>query len=678
MLSEYKQDSIRDLIKKSKDISNASSFLNKVLSDIKRELNVSDKYVKLHALLKLFFLYLHNNDIKWASFNTLEVLATGGLPGKRLGYEIAQIQFKNNPECLQLVPNLIRKDLQSQNNAIIISALNLFNNVANVGLSFELAKDIEKLLNINNDWIRKKIIVSLTRATEFFLKQDPSNQFWDTFMIKLISILQSKNLSNGVSICLITSIQRICKLFPEKCLTTIAALKDYFQVCTINWCTIKIVDIIGMLFQHEPKLTKKEVIIKAIAQKLAQTTSRSVEFQMVKLIITNFDKSEGSGNTIVNELFDNCEERLRKMLFSQQDNNLVILSLRMLKEFLCKRKLLTEDYLADILKILDMCNNSFIQMECIEIINLSANKSNYKSIVEHLIISNNKIRNKVINTIIDICSYDTYERLAGKESIKWFLNILFNIEASEISQETEQKIGYVIRDISQRIEELRSFIVEKSYELLSSLIGKLSVQLSEEKEKKHITFIDSSKLVTEYHSTKSSDNLITVLIFIVGEYSESSRDRLTFLLDIISTNKLIRDSYYIPILNCIFKLYLKLADKDEEILSRILKLADPSSFDIGEEKLEYLELSILVTNIFRSLPTDIESVRNSFFDVKLMPLHDKAQQMIPPPKDFDLTICFNINDEEIKNVGKKQIDRTENKDIDKVTIDKKLYTHNNL
>ena len=96
MLNEYKQESLRELITRSRSFSNLSTVINKSLNDIKKELTNPDKNIKVHALLKLLFFYLNNNDIKWANLSSMEIITTCGLKGKRVGYLIAQLQFKNN------------------------------------------------------------------------------------------------------------------------------------------------------------------------------------------------------------------------------------------------------------------------------------------------------------------------------------------------------------------------------------------------------------------------------------------------------------------------------------------------------------------------------------------------------------------------------------------------------
>jgi hypothetical protein len=162
-------------------------------------------------------------------------------------------------------------------------------------------------------------------------------RYWDDLIIKFISMLNGKELTNGIAICIISSIQKICSKYPDRCITVFVELMNYFTKCEINWNLIKIVDIFGMLFTYEKKFTKKKEFIKIISEQLSKTKSKSVEVQLVKLVISNFDVST---NPTASELFQNCEERLKNLLFFN-DNNLVIISLRILKDLFKINKLLS-------------------------------------------------------------------------------------------------------------------------------------------------------------------------------------------------------------------------------------------------------------------------------------------------------------------------------------------------
>ena len=517
MLNEYKQDSLRDLITKCRSANNSSLILNKALNDIKKEISNNDKDIKIHAVLKLIFFYLNNYDIKWAAINTMDIITTCGIKGKRVGYTLAQMQFKNNPDWILMLPNLIRKDLQSTNNTVISMSLDLVNSIINPTFAIEVTKDLEKLLNLNNLIIRKKLVISLTKAAELLLKNKINENFWDDLIIKLITILnpkkdKEKDLPSGLQICIISSIQKICKNYPEKVIPVFMDLMSYFTRCEINWNIIKIIDIFGDFLKTEPRLAKKKEFIKLISDKLALTKSKSVEIQLVKLVITNYDSVESLSlsnknnnntnsnlnlNSIAVELFQNCEERLKNLLMFN-DNNLVLISLRILKELFKKNKIISSNYLNDVLKILDNSNCRSIQDECLEIIFICVGKENYKIITEKLLSLLNNLGEKGIITIINIGTFDSYSRMEKKEDFNWFIEILFNIGKNEFikneldyennnnkdvdssyldkdnnKENCEMKIAFILRDLSQRIESLREIIIEKSLELLGVLFAKI-------------------------------------------------------------------------------------------------------------------------------------------------------------------------------------------------------------
>jgi len=505
MLNEYKQESLRDLITRSRSSNNLSQVINSALNAIKKELQSNDKNIKVHAISKLIFFYLHNYDIKWANLNTMETITTCGTKGKRIGYLIAQLQFKSNQEWIFMLPNLIRKDLQASNNTIISMALDLINSIINPTLANEISKDLEKLLNLNNSIIRKKLVISLTKAAELLLKHKLNESFWDDLLIKLVTMLNNpqgkeKEISNGLAICIVSCIQKVCKNFPEKTLTVFMELMNYFKKCEINWNIIKIIDIFGDFLKMEPRLAKKKEFIKIISDKLAITKSKSVEIQLVKLVITNYDSNSNvnsqnygqninAANNSAAELFNNCEDRLKNLL-KFNDNNLVLISLRILKELFKKNKIISSNYLFYVIKILENTQCRPIQAECLDIIYLCVDKDNYKSIVEKLLSVVTVLGNKAINTILDICTHDSYSRLDKREDFVWFLNILFDLGKNEFiknelenynnensqsfdEQNEEMKIAYILRDLSQRINSLREIIVQKSLDLAIALFEKL-------------------------------------------------------------------------------------------------------------------------------------------------------------------------------------------------------------
>jgi hypothetical protein len=651
------------LISKSRGNQNISTIINKALNEIKKELVSSDRNVKIHAIQKLLFLYLNHYDIKWASFQTLEILATCGAPGKRNGYTIGQLQYKNSPDYLMLIPQLIRKDLMSQNFNFINSALNFLNGSMDLSLAKELLPDLEKLLNLSNNLIRKKLVLALTKASEKIL-DNKMGDYWDDLAVKLMAILADKSLTSGLAICIISSIQRVCSNYPQRCMTVFVELMNYFTKCEVNWNLIKIIDIFSMLFTYEKKFTKKKDFVKIFSEQLSKTKSKSVEVQLVKLIITHFDVTT---NPAAHELIQNCEERLKTLLFFH-DNNLVLISLRILKDLFNKKKITNHTYLNDILKILDSYSqierlNKNIQLECLEIINLLVSQENYKKIVEHLFSLKDQLGSKMISTILDICTFDTYSRLTAKEEFIWFIDILFSLAESDFGKSTEAKISFVIRDIAQRIDDLRPLIVEKSFNLISLLIQRLTKEKEEDQTQQgKIIFIGKSDFFSETVKIKNPEKLISVLTFIVGEYSNVEVESLTkilkTLLNYLKENEMAKEQYFLPISHCIIKLLFKsytiisLSDDSmKESLEKFEKVIDYKS-NFGQ--LDILEMNKVIETIIREMNPQNKltpSLCSHFFEVALLPIHEKAQTMIHPPKDIE--VCFPLDEEEL-NVNKNK------------------------
>ena len=677
MMKEFSQESLRDIINKSRTTTNFSSFINKSLSDLKKELKDTDKNVKVHALTKLIFFYLNNYDLKWSSFNSLEILTTCGVPGKRIGYVVAQLQFKQNKDCLQLLPNLLKREFQSQNNNNINSALNLLNNVCDDIIADNLVDDLEKLLNINNNLIRKKLIISLMKVSEIFLRNKKQNNIWDTLQIKLIDILAKDDVTNGVAICIISAVQKICQKHPDRCVVITMGLIKYFDKCETNWNLIKLIDIFSMLIVHfkmidnKKDLSKNKNFINIVSNKLLKTKSKSVEIQMIKMVLTHFDSSH--------EIFQTCEERIKALLiFPFPDSNLVIMALRILKELFNTNKIITKNYLSDILKILESTDkNRIIQSECMDILTLSVDQENFRGIADKMMTLLDSLGNKAVSTIIDICTYNTFSRITGLEVYKWFIDILFTLADKEFGKEYELKISTVIREFTIRArnsEDLMVIITDKAFNLFKELITRINMLLNEENQKKKIVFVGENEKFYDTEKIKSPDTLISVLSFVYGEHAiieKLSNERIDYFLGLVENN-VINENYYIPVVTCAMKLLMKLhmtkyilEDRKEEFTKRLESIL---SIQNELSELEIVEINILFNNILRSFrnnPKNIANYATNFFGDSFQMLDNNAQASIVLPENFDMNLPFVIDKSELifeKKEEKKEIEGTSKKD----------------
>jgi len=640
MLRQYNQESLRDVIAKSRKVKNLSSFMSKVISDVKKELLDKDKNVKVHALQKLIFLFLNNYDIKWANFYTLELLSTCGTPGKRVGYTVCQLQFKNDPEYLQLLPNLLRKELISNNKQYINFALNTINCVCNENLANELHADVSKLLNLNNNNIRKKLVISILKIFDYLLVNESNFPLLENVLVKFNDFLE-ENPSVGVAISIISVIQQICVKFPQKCKLVFIRLLQYFNKCEVNWILIKLLEIFRYFLSVERNILKQD-FINIIANKMEKNKSKSVEVQILKLVITQFSNKS--------ELFKKCEEKLRLLIKEETDANLVLLGLRLLKELLNKNLLVSSNYLEEVLKNLEHCDK-YIQYECMDIITLSVDKTNLVKIVDFILLKFDNLRPKSAQTIIELCSYDFYSRV--EENFEWFIKIIFTVADKEFGNENEARVAYVIRDIAQRVKSLRELLCEKSFSLFTNLIERSNL-VNSAAEENTISFFGQNDKFYEIDKIKNPESLISSLSFVLGEYAEKNLElKIRFFLSLFEKSK-VSEHNYVCMSSCLVKLVLRfykdkmkiIESADDNFKLKTLYFIETCPFN----DLEILEMNFVIRNL---LIIDDNQLGNTLTSTPLLPLNPKAQENVIFPKDFDIDECFKVDQQELKITEKK-------------------------
>jgi len=103
-------------------------YIAQCLEEIKGELRQHNLAVKANAVAKLTYLQMLGYNISWAGFNIIEVMASPRFTEKRVGYLAAAQSFTPDTEVLMLTTNMIRKDLNSQNQVIFFLDLILIPN----------------------------------------------------------------------------------------------------------------------------------------------------------------------------------------------------------------------------------------------------------------------------------------------------------------------------------------------------------------------------------------------------------------------------------------------------------------------------------------------------------------------------------------------------------------------
>nr|CAD7424669.1 unnamed protein product [Timema monikensis] len=153
-------------IRNNKD--NEAKYIAQCIEEIKQELRQDNIAVKSNAVAKLTYvsmietvelnttstlanyatkLQMLGYDISWAGFNIIEVMSSSKFTYKRIGYLASSQCFHTDTELLMLTTNMIRKDLNSQNQydaGLALSGLSCF---ISPDLARDLANDIMTLVS---------------------------------------------------------------------------------------------------------------------------------------------------------------------------------------------------------------------------------------------------------------------------------------------------------------------------------------------------------------------------------------------------------------------------------------------------------------------------------------------------------------------------------------------------
>lgn len=140
---------------------NEADYLQRSLGEIQAELQQSDMQIKSNAIDKLNYLHMLGYDTNWANFNAVEVMASSRFDQKRIGYLAASLSFHQETDVLMLTTNLIRKDLASAKVLEVGVALDGLAQIATPELAMDLFDDVIAVLSHSRPYIRKKALACL-------------------------------------------------------------------------------------------------------------------------------------------------------------------------------------------------------------------------------------------------------------------------------------------------------------------------------------------------------------------------------------------------------------------------------------------------------------------------------------------------------------------------------------
>lgn len=442
-------------IRNNKD--NEAKYIAQCMEEIKSELRQDNINVKCNAVAKLTYIQMLGYDISWAGFNIIEVMSSPKFTHKRIGYLAASQCFHADSELLMLATNMIRKDLNSQNQydaGVALSGLSCF---ISADLSRDLANDIMTLMSSTKPYLRMKAVLMMYKV---FLRYPEALR---PAFPKLKEKLEDPD--PGVQSAAVNVICELARKNPKNYLSLAPIFFKLMTTSTNNWMLIKIIKLFGALTPLEPRLGKK--LIEPLTNLIHSTSAMSLLYECINTVIAVLI-SISSGMPNHTASIQLCVQKLR-ILIEDSDQNLKYLGLLAMSKILKTHPKSVQTHKDLILACLDDKDES-IRLRALDLLYGMVSKKNLMEIVRRLLghmerAEGSNYRDELLFKVIEICSQGSYQYVTNFE---WYLTVLVELIQLESGSRHGSVIATQLLDVAIRVQAVRTFAVSEMTSLLES------------------------------------------------------------------------------------------------------------------------------------------------------------------------------------------------------------------
>lgn len=434
---------------------NEAKYISECMEDIKQELRQDNLSVKSNAIAKLTYLQMLGYDISWAGFNIIEVMSSSKFTLKRIGYLSASQSFHCDSELLMLTTNMIRKELNSQNQYEAGLALTSLSCYISTDLARDLSNDILTLLSSTKPYIRKKAVLMMYKV---FLKYpDALRPAFPRLKEKL------EDPDPGVQSAAVNVVCELARKNPKNYLSLAPVFFKLMTTSTNNWMLIKIIKLFGALTPLEPRLGKK--LIEPLTNLIHSTSAMSLLYECINTVIAVLISiSSGMPNHAAS--IQLCVQKLR-ILIEDSDQNLKYLGLLAMSKILKTHPKSVQAHKDLILQCLEDKDES-IRLRALDLLYGMVSKKNLMEIVKKLMVHMDKAegtvyRDELLSKIILICSQNNYQFITNFE---WYITVLVELAQMEFGSKQGHIIGAQLMDVCIRVQAIRCFTVAEMAQIL--------------------------------------------------------------------------------------------------------------------------------------------------------------------------------------------------------------------
>ncbi|KAJ2123850.1 AP-3 complex subunit delta [Coemansia sp. RSA 720] len=490
---------------------NEAEYIQRSLSEIQREVQLSDMHQKSVAVDKINYLHMLGYDMNWANFNVVEVMASPRFGEKRSGYLAAMQSFHQDTDVLMLTTNLIRKDLASANVMEVSVALDGLAQVATHELAQDLFDDVLAVMGHTRPYIRKKALVCACRLVGRYAEGLP----------EFVPLLKDR-LDDPDPTVVAAAVSVVCELArtdPRSYLSLAPKLYRLLTTSANNWMLIKIVKLFAWLTPIEPRLAKK--LHAPLSHLVSTTTAMSLLYECINtavagdIIDVQLPATDSVGREI--DFAELCARKLEQF-YESRDHNLRYVGLVTLAQLQVRRPELVAAHYNTVMRCLDDPDMS-IRMRAIEAISGMATRktlvATVKRLMSQLVLSNTvalqpdsraelnvesemsdlplinaagaslvsaqgtivppksdntsdvadnpEYRLAAIDAIINMCSRQSY---ANMTDFEWYVATLADL-VYIAGVDVGQRLSERLLDVTVRVRQVRAFSIKMARRLLS-------------------------------------------------------------------------------------------------------------------------------------------------------------------------------------------------------------------
>lgn len=572
---------------------NEQNFVADLVAKMQEEMHTGNPDTKQDIVQQLIFLNLRGHDTTWADFCVLEVMSLDSFSAKRIAYTAAAQMWTSTSDVVLMATNRIERDLTSIQpllSALVLSSLPPY---LSLSLSQSIAHDVIALMSAAKPVVRQKAIMTFYHICLKY--PDALRPGFTTLLSRL------DDADNSVVFSALTVMSELCAHNVHNFVQLIPKLHKMLEASTSNWVTMRLIYIMRMLSNVEPRLPRK--LIGPFTTILETTSSITVLFECVRTII-----EIPITNTI---LLTYATNRMQSFL-EHEDVNLRFLCLSLFIKLIEIQPKLVAQHKDLITKCLDSSDES-TRLLALDLLAALANAKTIDGIVakmfDHFKQSKSVMfKNQIFSRVIEICSKNDYDLI---NDFDWYISTLMDF-VQEGGFTCYDVLSEQLLDLALRVPDTRERLVDEMAGLFQNVAYKDATSL----------LLSSSHIIAEYAT--NTDMFEKVLFSLIAETDERVQE------------------------SCIataFKLYLKAENEEkmielESIFDKQLPIFESSTIA------EVQDAAIMTKSLIEIIKKSREGPAVTQFREMLVPEFQDDFEPIERPAELDKPIEIFYDEEE--------------------------------